>query len=323
MIPPGGWGTLLPDGRVFVLNDVGAQIFDPATETFTFAGNLIAPRWATAAVLADGRVLVAGGAVQIDNQFTGIAETEIYDFAHGAFVPGPPLTEPRGSITATRMRDGRILIVGGGRRAATGETDRNLFPNTAEVLDAAGTAFTRVGNTTVSYSGHAAVLLADGRVMVAGGSDPRSVGGGQRAEVNLFDPTTNTFRETSHFQFGSGTGLLVLPDGRALKTGGYFGLEWTDGASTWEPVNETVASVGPMLSPRAATAGTVLADGRALFAGGEPSQVFDPVTNTFTPGPDGMGASGRGVLLHDGRVLFTTTGIQEPSPAQLFVPARP
>jgi hypothetical protein len=321
VIPPGGASALLPDGRVFVLNGTSAQIFDPATETFTFAGNLITPRYAAAAVLADGRVLVAGGTVVIDNHAQAITDTEIYDFAQGAFVPGPSLIEPRGYPTATTLRDGRVLIVGGGL-APVGSTDRNLFPNTAEVLDAAGTAFTRAGNTSVSYGIHSAVLLADGRVMVAGGNDPRSVGGGQRGEVNLFDPTTNTFRETSRITFGSGTGLVALPDGRALVTGGYYGAEWTNGAIVWEPVNETSTSVGPMLNPRGASGGTVLADGRVMFV--STPEVFDPATNTFSPGPEPTsGAYGAGVLLHDGRVLFTPSILQEAGPATLFVPATP
>ena len=309
MIPPGGPGALLPDGRVFILNDTGAQTFDPATGTFTFAGNLITPRWATAAVLADGRVLVAGGEIVVDNHTQPLAETEIYDFARGAFVPGPPMTQPRGSLTATRMHDGRILVVCG---------------DTAEVLDAAATAFTPVGNTTVTYYGHSAVLLADGRVMVAGGNDPRSVGGGQRAEVNLFDPATNTFRETSPLQFGNGTGLVALPDGRALKTGGYFGFEKSDGATTWEPVNESVTSVGPMLEANIGTDGTVLSDGRVLFTFGASSELFDPATNTFSPGPaPAPGPFPSGVLLRDGRVLFTANLVHEPIPATLFVPATP
>jgi hypothetical protein len=332
MIPPGGSRALLmPDGRVFVLNGASAQIFDPATETFTFAGNLITPRFrfggGAAEVLADGRVLVAGGTAVIDSQSEDIAETEIYDFAQGAFVPGPSMTEPRGGHTATRMRDGRVLIVGGSLPAPLGSVDGNLFPNTAEVLDAAGTAFTRVGNTTVNYDQHTAVLLADGRVMVAGGSDPRSVGGGQRGEVNLFDPATDTFRETSHLQFGSGTALVALRDGRALVTGGYFGFEMSDNASVWEPVGEMVTSVGPMLSPRAYGAATVLADGRVLFAFGEPTELFDPVTNAFSPGPAppivAGGAGFVGALLRDGRVLFTVDGLEQPGPAELFVPATP
>jgi len=61
-----------------------------------------------------------------------------------------------------------------------------------------------------------------------------------------------------------------------------------------------------------------------LFTFGASSELFDPATNTFSPGPaPAPGPFPSGVLLRDGRVLFTANLVHEPIPATLFVPATP
>ena len=69
--------TLLPDGRVLVVGGLtirdpegyvglaSAEVWDPATETFSPTGSLsVARAWHTATALPDGRVLVVGGAAR-------------------------------------------------------------------------------------------------------------------------------------------------------------------------------------------------------------------------------------------------------------------
>lgn len=66
-------------------------------------------------VLADGRVLVAGGAVYDENGLGGqaIAATEIYDPVADSWSAGPDLLEPRKDATGLLLADGSVLIVGG------------------------------------------------------------------------------------------------------------------------------------------------------------------------------------------------------------------
>ncbi len=106
----------LPDGRVLVVggNDgpplASAELFDPATGTFSSAGTMTARRWdPQVAPLADGRVLITGG---IDG--AALASAEVYDPANGSFTRLPAaLPRPRGSGAAVALADGRVLIAGG------------------------------------------------------------------------------------------------------------------------------------------------------------------------------------------------------------------
>jgi hypothetical protein len=59
----------------------------------------------TATLLADGRVLVAGG--------SGDTSAELYDPTTGTFSKTGPMTARTDSQTAVLLADGRVLLVGG------------------------------------------------------------------------------------------------------------------------------------------------------------------------------------------------------------------
>src|SRR6185503_13525661 len=69
----------------------------------------------TATLLDDGRVLIAGGcAIQSCERGPMSAATELFDPATSRFSEGPRMTAERnGGHTATRLRDGRVLLAGG------------------------------------------------------------------------------------------------------------------------------------------------------------------------------------------------------------------
>lgn len=81
--PPCETATLLADGRVLVTVgcSTAAELYDPATGTFTPTGSLAEVRGgSTATLLADGRVLIAGGYNCADAAHAGIwASAELYD----------------------------------------------------------------------------------------------------------------------------------------------------------------------------------------------------------------------------------------------------
>ncbi len=70
----------------------------------------------------------------------------------------------RGGHTATRLRDGRVLVVGGSRRRVA----RSRAPSSTTRGRAASR---RRGHSGDARAAHAAVLLRDGRVLVVGGSN--------------------------------------------------------------------------------------------------------------------------------------------------------
>src|SRR5262245_14416151 len=74
--------TRLHDGRVLIAGCTGttsADVYDPASHTFTATGSMTAARCGhSATLLADGRVLIAGGNGH---------SAEVYDPSNGTFTP--------------------------------------------------------------------------------------------------------------------------------------------------------------------------------------------------------------------------------------------
>ena len=167
--------TLLADGRVLVTggddfnatqNLASAILFDPASLTWSNAASMAFTRvFHTATLLQDGRVLVVGG--------TGAAGTkaEIYDPAGNTWSTAASLAKPRSFHAATLLQDGRVMVSGGFDGGDGVSFSSSLVPTArVELFDPlAGTSAAAASMIGVRYS-HTATLLADGRLLVAGGS---------------------------------------------------------------------------------------------------------------------------------------------------------
>jgi hypothetical protein len=106
--------VLLANGLVLVVGGGSqtAELFDPATETFTSTGSMASLHTSGAAtLLADGRVLVAGGYTATGPVDTDAAE--IHDPTSGLFTAAAHMVVARQQFTATLLSDGRVLVVGG------------------------------------------------------------------------------------------------------------------------------------------------------------------------------------------------------------------
>ena len=89
-----------------------AEIYDPATDTWTITEPMNEMRTShTLTLLADGRVLAAGGAsLSADEPHL---TTETYDSTTNEWLPGPDMSEKRYDHTATLLPDGRVFLYGG------------------------------------------------------------------------------------------------------------------------------------------------------------------------------------------------------------------
>jgi hypothetical protein len=194
--------TLLSDGRVLIVGGdpaawtftgpylASAEVYDPATGTFTATGSMAEGRELHAAtVLSDGRVLISGGVTESLHP-TSLDSAELYDPTTGTFSPTGPMTGGRVFQTASLLSDGRVLIAGGlanGRVYANNPT----FLATAEIYDPATGTFAATGSMADMRSYHTATVLADGRVLVAAGAVDAGVTTLPSAEI--YDPATGTF----------------------------------------------------------------------------------------------------------------------------------
>ena len=295
--------TLLADGRRGLI--VGgysypadrcvatADEFDPQTRRFIpCRGRLVVPRnFASASLLPDGRVLIAGGY----NTVLGSLDTaEVFDPATQTFtlLPGR-LETPRELFTATTLSDGKVLIAGGFN------THRGRTSALAEVYDPQTQMFTpTAGALGEDRFGQCAVRLADGRVLVAGGTHWFARHPGvSLASAEIYDPVTGKFHRTHRPMLSARDRptASLLPDGTVLIAGGQNGGTEPASAEIFDPKTETFTALpSPLVTPRMAHSAETLPDGSVLLSGGwstalgattGSAETFDPKTQKFTALP--------------------------------------
>jgi WD40 repeat protein len=289
----------------------------PRIGSFTTAAAMSTSRiGATATMLPDGDVLIAGGR----SEGLILASAEMFDPRSGTFAATGSMTQPRAGHTATVLPNGNILIVGG-------STD-----NSAEIYSPATGKFSKTGSTIDNFAGRIAVSLGDGRVLVAGGS-----GGGLTASyAELYSSTAGRFTRAKFLVEARANAWAVpLLDGRILIMGGDQGVSGRyanilSSAEFYSPSTGRFTAAPTMKSARTHFAAVRLQDGRVFVAGGlsltdpfgilDKSEIYDPRTATWTEtGSMMVGRSDfTATLLDDGRVLVLGGGDRS---AELFDPA--
>lgn len=242
------------------------QLFDPVRGAFARTGDLNVVRSgdAAAALLGDGRVLVAGGG------FPAATFAELYDPSAARWASTGDLRVARRGHTATALGDGRVLIAGG---VVCCDASGEIFTDAAELYDPVTGTFQLTGKMGLARGFHRATRLADGRVLLTGGfapTGPRATDAAAQSEV--FDPATGMFSSAGSLQIARvGHQALLLPDGRALvvggsRDGGSAGIAVTE---LFDPARATWMA-GPSLDPAwAGSTATLLGNGKVLLFGGE------------------------------------------------------
>ena len=227
--------TRLADGRVLLTggqtNSDGdgtntAELFDPATQTFTsVTAVMTSPRGGHASVLlGDGRVLVMGG---FNNSCTSLNTAEVFDPSTQTFAAlTSRMAASRYELAATLLANGMVLLTGGG-------SCDNTF-DTAELFDPTTQSFTAISATmTALREGHGSSRLTNGSVLVSGGgTDVSNIVVFNTAE--LFDPSTQRFSAISERMTATRFGhtQTTLSSGSVLLTGGlYYQYQWAPGHS--------------------------------------------------------------------------------------------
>jgi hypothetical protein len=141
------------------------ELYDPVTGTWSLSGILNRPHGVHDQVLlADGRVLVAGGLVGHPSSFTVTRIAEIFDPNTGLWTVSHPLTTPRVEFTANLLSDGNVFAVGG--------TSGNISEPLASIEEfeaAAGRWHLLITALATPRQSHTATTLLYGSVLIAGG----------------------------------------------------------------------------------------------------------------------------------------------------------
>ena len=217
-------------------------------------------------MLADGRVLIAGG----HNGGGALATTEIFDPTTGTFTDGPAMSVARAGHSATLFADGRVFVAGGDPAG------------TAEIFDPIAGTFKATGGLSVARSMHSAALPQDGRVLIVGGRDGN---GNELASGEILDTPAATFWTVGNtLKVGCVQALLrVLFDGKVQIIGGN-----NDGSmELYDPVFEGFggyAHVSPDGDTSAGLPGQILntQTRAALFHNGQSDPLFDRSGHTIT-----------------------------------------
>jgi hypothetical protein len=261
----GHTATLLSNGKVLIAGGyngsylASAELYDPAANSFTPTGAMNAARSGhVATLLPNGKVLLAGG---VGVGWTFLANAELYDPATNTFTPTGEMLAARESHTATLLANGKVLIAGGHRGRRPAITIYSL----TELYDPATGRFTAAGDMTRIRHKHEAVLLADRRVLILGGSDERD-GQPAYASAEIYDPERSTFRATGNMNSPryklQGTAVL-LSSGKILVAGG------ANRAEVFDPSGSTFSyAAGDMETPRLFATATRLRNGQVLIIGG-------------------------------------------------------
>src|SRR6266849_4735206 len=260
---------------------------------------------ATATLLANGHVLIAGG---VAHEGASSATAELYDPATRGFALTGGLLTGRSRHTATLLQTGKVLITGG--------IDKDGKPvRAAELYDPASGRFLATGNMLEGRYDHTATLLANGKVLITGGgTTTRGVTNTDTAE--LYDPASGTFSHTGtvtryydttsekFFYKGQMNAThamhtaTLLPNGDVVIAGGMD----ADGkpqalVEIYHPASGKFALTTKafphtgtaMTDVRCEHTASILPNGQVLIAGGSDTngvlataELYDPAQGTFT-----------------------------------------
>jgi regulation of enolase protein 1 (concanavalin A-like superfamily) len=324
--------TLLNNGKILIAGGINcssagsctylnsAELYDPGTGTFSNSGSMSQARTAPAVLLANGKVLIAGGYFcDSSNNCSSLKSAEIYDPVSGTFSSAGDMTTDREGHTITLLNNGQVLIAGGETCTSTS----SCTPlNSAEIFKPVSGTFTATaGPLNYARFGAAATLLGNGQVLVVGGYD----GSNYLAQGDIYDPAEDYFLTT----WGTlntpryAPTATLLNNGQVLIAGGSnctLSGCLIDSAELYYPAADSfyITAAG-MNHPRFRHTATLLNNGQVFIAGGysacsssssctseASTEICDPIAGVFNlsqvlaPARAGHSAT----LLSDGMVLL-------------------
>lgn len=322
----GATATLLPDGSVLVAGGccvpggglptalASAQIYNPVSNTWAATATMSTGRdYATATLLGNGTVLVAGGRNIVNPSSGGVTSAEIYDPVTGTWHSTGTMTVGHGWATGSLLPDGQVLVAGGADLdgCCGGLVAADLYNPSSGTWQAAA-------NMNAPRMAAASVVLPDGTVLMTGGYTgitPTPF----LASTEIYQPGTNTWTPGPNMAQGrEQQTATLLPDGQVLVAGG----DNQDGvlatAELYSPGTTpapAVTGISPASGP--AAGGTAVTVSGSNLSGGSVSFGTVPATAASCAAGSCTATSPPGSGTVDVTVT-TAGGISAASPADRF-----
>ncbi len=280
-------GIALKDGTILVTGGQSAgvfftssEVYDPKTNTWTTVGSMNRARGGNSLALTpSGKVM--------------IASSYVYDMPVESYDPATKTWSPVTVGSGVGVGD-HVFTFSTGKIAMVGGESISLYDET--------TAKWTLGTSGPAPRGSAGIgLLADGRLMFAGGLD---FPGKWYSQVDIYDPKTDSWTTTGPLSaHRTDAAVIGLADGGALAVGGNVaGVSGVTIVERYDVVAKTWSIVAPLPASTASIGGTptltMLAGGRVMIPelgyGGKGAAIFDPAANEWrstTPSTSSHGSS--------------------------------
>lgn len=221
--------------------------------------------------------------------------------ASGAFFTTASMLTARRLQTATLLRNGKVLVVGGfGEHGAL---------SNAELYDPVAKSWAAAASLTPRRWGHTATLLNNGKVLVVGGTTNDKV---SLADAQLYNPDTGTWESVGPLKTARNSHTAtLLSDGRVLVVGGRSGPVVS--AEIYDPASGAWNETSSPHNARSEHAAVLLRNGMVLIAGGNgrennvySAELYNPATGKWksTGGMNSVSTAQTAILLPNGNVLL-------------------
>ena len=206
--------VLLNSNRVLAVGSTRTkfcEIYNPGQDSWAVTDSLKTARTLRlhqAVKLLDGRVIVIGGDTfgYLGSKDSTLKSCEIYDEIIGKWSLADSMKTRRSSHSATLLKDGRVLVAGGG-----------ISPNSlssCEIYDPVLNKWSNAAPMNIPRESHSAVLLPSGRVLVVGGLSKNNLVPTKSCE--LYDPVQNRWEVVDSIQNSSATEAAFIINNREL-----------------------------------------------------------------------------------------------------------
>lgn len=224
----GGTSTLQPDALTAISSALSSvEIWDPATGLWTPAAPIGGPRLGLALTrLPNNQIMVSGG-VQYAPIFSipnasSVTTVQRWNPATGTWASGPNMSQARAGhhYNQVALADGRVLMTGSFSIPSILAATTATPGNGAEAYNPTTNSWATFNMPTARVL-HSATRLADGRVVVAGGSQGTLSATTPIANVDVFNPANNSWSVAPALLAPRGGHVAeLLPDGTLMLFGG-------------------------------------------------------------------------------------------------------
>jgi N-acetylneuraminic acid mutarotase len=244
-----------------------AELYNPTTGAWSTIAAMGTNRVNFGLVLlGSGKVLAVGGCTgQNANGCSAVTpKAELFDPVRHSWQPTGSLHFARGSMTATLLRNGQVLVAGGLNAANNPLASAELYnPRTG--------TWRLTGRLNFARDEHTATLLSNGQVLVAGGENVQSV---STTSAELYNPAIGKWTPTGSLATGrlehaavllANDSVLVSGGSKVNAAGTAFALAT---AELYNPATGAWKSTGSLHAARIGHTSTVLLTGLVLDAAG-------------------------------------------------------